>query len=904
MKHLRSLFVCVALMGLAVIQANAQGAAQVQNISVLPLVTSNFPPPGADPAAPLPAAPYNISFKKSGRQASCDYVSLVARLQLDFKPGLLADAQFLNSVSTVRFDFADTLPAGLHVERVHLSGDILAIPATINQVAGNPAEVTIAGIQFDPAALTPTQSALSFEVAIDARIDRAAFAAPSVIDTQATLAISTSFGPYAAMQSHDAGQPEDGDQLSGQPTSVLVDLTGCPDIAQTVASGGAGSSGVSGTGGSGPGSTTVIIGVGGTNPAAPMMPPVGGDACFELIEGEIACSTNGTYIYRMPVGPEMAGRTVSFAAQTPGVWVDPPKQVVPVGGATLEWTISGTQPGMTLSFEVTGETSYNGPAQGWGLCCTRLIEIVVPVDECPEPPLPPLKVEKSPANCPVGATECTFRMTVTNPGPNSYSGPIALVDNLTQGGASLAALPAAPWRCSSPTTPVICGHPQVTLAAGQTLSLDLTLTGLTAEQREDAVNCARLDIGLADAQLPPGLRLLSSSDCVYAFVPEEPLPPEERDPPKLTVVKTPKASTCSPSGSCAFTFEITNEGGSTYSGPINFADRTAPGLGASIHAGSGFYDCAANGPDKQTCVSKQDVTLPPGAKMQVSSWIKVDPATISQSGLQSVPNCASLLIPGVADGLESCATMGLPPIVPPADVEEDPKPPVDAVRMPPPVQPRAPVALQPRTPAPVQLQPRQPEPSAPVALQPRTPAPVQLQPRQPEPDAPVALQPRTPAPVQLQPRQPQAVVPPVPGAPVALQPRTPAPAPTAVPNNCPATMVMSADGRCVCPAGSTYDVRTRSCGGAVNVQTAPVAPPPSVGVPSVKAPAPVARPAVTPKPSVKTKKKTTVKSTRKKSPSKKQRQQSQKKRSNPGADAEAIGKIFNGIMQMQRPPAE
>lgn len=885
MTYFRSLLICLALIGFAVSQANAQGTAQVQNVTVLPLVTTNFPPPGADPAA-LPPAPFNLTFQKSGRQASCDYVSIVARLQLDFQPGLLGDPQFLASVSDVRFDFADTLPAGLHVERVHLSGDILAIPATINQTAGNPADVSIVGIQFDPAALTLTQSTLSFEVAIDARIDRAAFAAPSTVDTQAMLAISTSYGPYATMASNDMAYPEDGDQINGQPTTLAVDITGCPDIAQTVAAGTPGSTTVSGGGVSTPGSSTVIVGVGGTKAPVPIVPPAGGDLCFKLIEGEISCSTNGTYVYRMPVGPEMAGKTVSFASQTPGVWVDMPSQVVPVGGATLEWTVYGAQPGMTLSFEVTGETSYKGPAEGWGLCCTRLIEIVVPVGDCPEPPPPPLIVEKSPENCPIGATECTFRMTVTNPGPNAYTGPIALVDNFTlaSGGVSLAAPPAAPWQCSSPTTPMFCAHPAVTLQSGEALSLDLAFTGLTPEQRNAAVNCAHLDIGLTGATLP-GFKLLSASDCVYAYVPEEPVPPADNDQPKLTIAKVAEEPNCTSAGECYFGISITNSGGANYSGPISFIDQTLPGFGSDLHIGGVDFACTASGTDGQACTSTQDINLPAGATMRFASWVKVDPATLGRGGFQSVSNCASLqAITGVADTTESCAEMGLPP-TPPADtppapvklVPRAPAPLQPAAVPPPPVSsdgPTAPVKLVPRAPAP--LQPAAAVPPPPISAD-APPAPVLLVPRTPAPVGGV----QPPAPVQLQPRQPQGNAANEPGAPVVLVPRVPTSAPTAAPNNCPATMVMSANGNCACPPGTVYDVRKRICSGAAAVQTPRAVSPPVAVVPSV-------RPASKAKPQTKTKQKKL-----KKQKPKKQKQK--QKKNNSGADAEAIGKILNGI---------
>ena len=82
-----------------------------------------------------------------------------------------------------------------------------------------------------------------------------------------------------------------------------------------------------------------------------------------------------------------------------------------------------------------------------------------------------LRIEKAaPAVCETG-TGCDFTITVTNIGPEPYSGPIVVHDELPAPGAFSA---AGPWTCASAGLPHIsCTHPAMTLDAGDSVALTI-----------------------------------------------------------------------------------------------------------------------------------------------------------------------------------------------------------------------------------------------------------------------------------------------------------------------------------------------------------------------------------------------------------------------------------------------
>ena len=304
-----------------------------------------------------------FSFTKTGEQRNCNYVSYKIRMHLQWTDGTLPDATEIAEIDDLRLNFKDTLPDGLRVTSANISGDVMGGPAIAIGSTVNPSDtVSIPGFRFDTTPLQDGANSISFEVGITALIDEAKFPAPQSVDNQAVLEYSVLDNPAFPITSHDPSIPDDANPFSGEPTSILIDLTDCDDT-----------------------------------------PPGGGDrpeeeACFKLEEGEIDCSRDGdgTYTYKLPMGPEMGGRSVELVPLTPGITVEPASQIVPIGGGVLEWTITGAMPGDVLSFTIVGTEISAGPEEGWGLCCAQVVEIVIPEDiDCPDREREPdLKVEK------------------------------------------------------------------------------------------------------------------------------------------------------------------------------------------------------------------------------------------------------------------------------------------------------------------------------------------------------------------------------------------------------------------------------------------------------------------------------------------------------------------------------
>ncbi|MER8436797.1 hypothetical protein NKH36_18330 [Mesorhizobium sp. M1312] len=196
---------------------------------------------------------------------------------------------------------------------------------------------------FPPAISTafgaPNERVITFQ--ITAKIDHAAFASPAIIDNQGLIEITVGPGTGTIIPSQDPGKPDDGNILTGEKTSIKIDLTKC-------------------------------------NPP----PPPPGKECFKVERGTVDCVPGGgAFIYHMPVGPEMAGKWVQLSTTTPGITIIPDTQLVPAGGGVLNWKIVGASPGDVIHLVVTGIETYAGPEEGWGLCCTQTIEIVIPRDQ-------------------------------------------------------------------------------------------------------------------------------------------------------------------------------------------------------------------------------------------------------------------------------------------------------------------------------------------------------------------------------------------------------------------------------------------------------------------------------------------------------------------------------------------
>ncbi|RVD47710.1 hypothetical protein EN750_37045, partial [Mesorhizobium sp. M7A.F.Ca.ET.027.03.2.1] len=224
---------------------------------------------------------------------------------------------------------------------------------------------------------------------ITAKIDHAAFPSPTVIDNQGVIKVSNGAGPGTIIPSQDPGKPDDGDYKTGAKTSIKIDLTNCDK-----------------------------------------RPPPPDRECFKVERGTVDCVPGGgAFIYHMPVGPEMGGKWVQVSTTTSGVTIIPDTQLVPAGGGVLNWKIVGASPGDVIHLIVTGIETYAGSKEGWGLCCTQTIDIVIPRDQrCPpKDKEPDLKVEKRAdvTRCTMGGG-CDFTIRVTNVGTGAYHGKIVL----------------------------------------------------------------------------------------------------------------------------------------------------------------------------------------------------------------------------------------------------------------------------------------------------------------------------------------------------------------------------------------------------------------------------------------------------------------------------------------------
>lgn len=242
-------------------------------------------------------------FHKVGAQMSCDFVRYRIRFGFRFDQAVLDSPGFADQITRLQFTLRDELPPGLAIETVSIAGDITgsgggALPAHVVSTTSSPDDtVTFGSFQLSPADLdgfgAPGERSMS--MTITARIDQAAFPAPTVVANQATLDVSRAGGAVTTIASHDPALPDDGDIATGEPTKITIDLTGCD---------------------------------------RPPPPPPPGDgpqeACFKVETGEVDCTPGGgAFIYHMDVGPEMAGNVVQLKTTNPGVTIWPASQIVP-----------------------------------------------------------------------------------------------------------------------------------------------------------------------------------------------------------------------------------------------------------------------------------------------------------------------------------------------------------------------------------------------------------------------------------------------------------------------------------------------------------------------------------------------------------------------------------------------
>ncbi|MDX8498424.1 hypothetical protein RFM99_08320 [Mesorhizobium sp. VK4C] len=558
-------------------------------------------------------------FTKIGGQRSCDTVEYVLSFGIHGDPQDFDRPSVAALLKATRLDFRDQLPHGLQIVSVDVVGDGTSasggpLPAaSISTSAGPDDTTTVSNFRISASNLDgvgpANERVITFRIA--AKIDHAAFPAPAMVDNQGEMKVALRGGPATTIPSQDPDKPDDGDFLTGAQTSIKIDLSKC-------------------------------------NPP----PPPPGKECFKVERGTVDCVPGGgAFIYHMPVGPEMGGKWVQVSTTTPGITIVPDTQQVPAGGGVLNWKIIGASPGDAIQLVVTGIDTYAGPKEGWGLCCTQTIDIVIPRDlRCPPEKQPDLKVEKwaEVPRCTM-AGGCDFTITVTNVGDGPYNGKIVLDEVTLPAGSVLTSGPNPPWVCAPAATPMTCTHPVTTLNPGASVNLKLGFKPAGGWQGGALRNCAAYDYQASDKPLFGS----QQNDRGCASIPicrrgdRDPRcqPPVEKKI-DLILKKRARVPVCTPQGVCYFVIDIINYGTNTYNGPLTVIDTYPGGAPTSSTFGpSPPWTCGPNGPGQFRC-DNAGISLPPGA----STPIVVKAAMPANYRPDRVENCAEVkAIPGEVD---------------------------------------------------------------------------------------------------------------------------------------------------------------------------------------------------------------------------------------------------------------
>ncbi|MDX8478514.1 hypothetical protein RFN28_08470 [Mesorhizobium sp. VK24D] len=592
----------------------------VAMMPALPALAQDKAPAAAGQAANPEASPRGINpelgrivpfFTKKGGQRSCDTVEYVLSFGIHGDPQDFDRPSVAALLKATRLDFKDQLPHGLQIVSVNVVGDGTSasggpLPAASISTSAAPNDTaSVSNFRISASNLDGVGAAderlITFR--ITAKIDHAAFPTPATVDNQGLMEVAFRGGPATTIPSQDPDKPEDGDFLTGVKTSIKIDPSKC-------------------------------------NPPPP--PPA--KECFKVERGTVDCVPGGgAFIYHMPVGPEMGGKWVQVSTTTPGITILPDTQQVPAGGGVLNWKIIGASPGEAIHLIVTGIDTYAGPKEGWGLCCTQTIDIVIPRDvRCPPEKQPDLKVEKR-ADVPrcSMAGGCDFTITVTNVGDAPYNGKIVLDEVTLPAGSVLSSGPNPPWVCAPGTTPMTCTHPATTLNPGASVDLKLGFKPAGGWQGGVLRNCAAYDYQAS------GKPLFGSqqNDRGCASIPicrrgdRDPQcqPPVEKKV-DLILKKRARMPVCTPDGICTFVIDIINNGTDTYHGPLTVIDSYPGGAPTSSTFGpSPPWTCGPDGPGQFRC-DNAGISLPPGA----STPIVVKAVMPANYRPDSVENCAEV----------------------------------------------------------------------------------------------------------------------------------------------------------------------------------------------------------------------------------------------------------------------
>ena len=239
-----------------------------------------------------------------------------------------------------------------------------------------------------------------------------------------------------------------------------------------------------------------------------------------------------------------------------------------------------------------------------------------------------LEVKKrGPASCNAGGN-CTYEITVTNHGPDAYTGGLLIQDYGLPAGTTYAAN-TPPFVCLPGPLPINCAVPGPPHTLAPLASHTFTLTvALPAAPPDPFTNCVRFLWGVptmpADDNPPPGGFERDDNFCTSTNVGAG---------FDLTIAKTAVTPDCYEGGLCDFTVDITNNGPNPATGMISFTDPLPPG--ATLEGTTGAFDCNSAAPGTVTC---SYLGIAVGATSTATLHIRLpDPVAGN-----TVTNCASI----------------------------------------------------------------------------------------------------------------------------------------------------------------------------------------------------------------------------------------------------------------------
>ena len=248
---------------------------------------------------------------------------------------------------------------------------------------------------------------------------------------------------------------------------------------------------------------------------------------------------------------------------------------------------------------------------------------VVPVEKGPGIPLPlpapNIKVEKQAPNAAVPGGEgtcdlkrgCRFTIVVSNAGSADYKGKIRILDEVSGGiPSNMSKGPGSPgaWQCTSVTEAgishtIACEHPDVTLAKGAELRLEvLVVPGASWKKNDILTNCATFSYQFGNDK-----GAIKGDDRSCATV--------KLDPFALKLTKVGSQS-CEPGGLCSFELTIFNPGPIDHNAPITITDSMGNVGSMPIVSIVPPLKCAQQPTQIPFTCTTPDVSLPLGAEMK------------------------------------------------------------------------------------------------------------------------------------------------------------------------------------------------------------------------------------------------------------------------------------------------